>query len=99
MSPLAECILKAGGDIIKYAGDAILAVWRVYDNRFINEILRVVDCALYIQETYGSFFCADVDITIRGKLTPLCLLCVNSNVGLNKCGLPSKNWDWSWDSL
>jgi len=52
LSPLAGCILRCDGDIIKYAGDAFLAVWKVDDiDDYPEEIQKVIDCALYIQVT------------------------------------------------
>lgn len=33
-----------------------------------SSVQRTVDCALYIQEKYGSYLCKDVDITIKVKI-------------------------------
>ena len=66
MGPLAECILRCDGDIIKFAGDAFLSVWEVRSEEEYPEMLqKVIDCALYCQEKYGSYT-TDVQITIRG---------------------------------
>lgn len=69
LTPLAECILLCNGDIVKYAGDAFLAYWKVDKGYEFPECLqKVVDCALYIQETYGSFLAREVNITIKVKI-------------------------------
>ena len=69
MGPLAECILRCDGDIIKFAGDAFLSVWEVRSEEEYPEMLqKVIDCALYCQEKYGSYT-TDVQITIRGIYT------------------------------
>ncbi|CAG7835347.1 unnamed protein product [Allacma fusca] len=68
MGPLAECILRIDGDIIKFAGDAFLSVWEFKDYREVPELLqKITDCALYCQEKYGSYV-TDVHITIRVKI-------------------------------
>lgn len=56
------------GDIVKYAGDAFLAFWSTNPADFAEDVQRAVDCALYIQEKYGSYLCKEVDITIRVKI-------------------------------
>ncbi|ODN03430.1 Adenylate cyclase type 10 [Orchesella cincta] len=40
IGPLAECILQADGDIIKYAGDAILAFWKTTQDDYPEEYGR-----------------------------------------------------------
>lgn len=37
-------------------------------NELFDSVQRVVDCALFIQEKYGSHLCKEVDITIRVKI-------------------------------
>lgn len=56
------------GDIVKYAGDAFLAFWNTNATDYPEDVQRAVDCALYIQEKYGSYLCKEVDITIRVKV-------------------------------
>jgi adenylate cyclase 10 len=68
IGPLARCILDCDGDIVKYAGDAFLAFWPSNNEDFAEDVQRVIDCALYIQEKHGSYFCKDVGITIKVKI-------------------------------
>ncbi|XP_046887362.1 adenylate cyclase type 10-like [Hypomesus transpacificus] len=46
-------ILDAGGDILNYAGDAILALWAVELKRLSDVISLVVKCSLVIQDKCG----------------------------------------------
>jgi adenylate cyclase 10 len=68
IGPLAETILMCEGDIVKYAGDAFLAFWSTTQSEYAEDVQRAIDCALYIQEKYGSYLCKEVDITIRVKV-------------------------------
>uniref|UniRef100_A0ABM5GDD3 Adenylate cyclase type 10 n=1 Tax=Pogona vitticeps TaxID=103695 RepID=A0ABM5GDD3_9SAUR len=50
---IVEEVLAFGGDILKFAGDALLALWKV-ERREINHIITLaVICSFKIQEDYG----------------------------------------------
>jgi class 3 adenylate cyclase len=73
------------GDIVKYAGDAFLAYWPTSPKDYPVDVQKAVDCALYIQEKYGSYLCKEVDITIRVKI----------GIGAGKihlCGIGNDNY-------
>ncbi|KAB5553789.1 hypothetical protein PHYPO_G00042730 [Pangasianodon hypophthalmus] len=53
ISKLVECILEEGGDILNYAGDAILAQWIVEGMQTSDVISLAVKCALKIQSECG----------------------------------------------
>ncbi|KAF4092888.1 hypothetical protein AMELA_G00026390 [Ameiurus melas] len=53
ISKLVECILEEGGDILNYAGDAILAQWVVAGMQVSDVISLAVKCALKIQSKCG----------------------------------------------
>ena len=60
---LVSVILTHNGDIYKFAGDAILAMW-------MNEISgceQALKCALYLQEKYGAYQ-TDVGVILRLKI-------------------------------
>nr|XP_056717177.1 adenylate cyclase type 10-like [Euleptes europaea] len=64
---IVEEVLIFGGDILKFAGDAILALWKVY-RRHINDIITLaLKCSLSIQQEYGVHE-TDVGLTMRVKL-------------------------------
>ncbi|CAF3374726.1 unnamed protein product [Rotaria socialis] len=60
---LVSQILLYNGDIYKFAGDAILAVWA---NEF-NGTEQALKCALYLQEKCGSYE-TDVGVVLRLKI-------------------------------
>ncbi|XP_077188740.1 adenylate cyclase type 10-like isoform X2 [Paroedura picta] len=50
---IVEEVLVFGGDILNFAGDALLALWRV-NRRYINDIITLaLKCSLKIQQDYG----------------------------------------------
>nr|XP_056700692.1 adenylate cyclase type 10-like [Euleptes europaea] len=50
---IVEEVMVFGGDILNFAGDALLALWRV-NRRHINDIIiLVLKCSLRIQQEYG----------------------------------------------
>ncbi|XP_053470608.1 adenylate cyclase type 10-like isoform X2 [Ictalurus furcatus] len=53
ISKLVECILEEGGDILNYAGDAILAQWVIAGMQASDVISLAVKCALKIQSKCG----------------------------------------------
>uniref|UniRef100_F6YGE4 Adenylate cyclase type 10 n=1 Tax=Monodelphis domestica TaxID=13616 RepID=F6YGE4_MONDO len=52
ISAIVEKVLIYGGDILKFAGDALLALWKVERNQLKNFITVVVKCSL---EIHGVF--------------------------------------------
>ncbi|XP_060089030.1 adenylate cyclase type 10-like [Heteronotia binoei] len=50
---IVEEVLVFGGDILNFAGDALLALWRV-SRQYINDIvILALKCSMRIQEEYG----------------------------------------------
>ncbi|XP_052249078.1 adenylate cyclase type 10-like [Dreissena polymorpha] len=63
LSALVEGILRSDGDILKFAGDAILAIWRVGRKEELqSEFVKVAKCCLDIQEKCGEW---DTDIGVK----------------------------------
>lgn len=61
-------MLSLGGDILKYAGDAFLAVFRVEQGRSMQEAIHnAIDAALIIQKNCRDFQ-TEVGVTLNGKL-------------------------------
>jgi len=69
MSALVEEILRYGGDIQKFAGDAILALWpcKVGVEHMRAAVIHVMKCALSMQEHYGVWV-TSVNVKLRVKL-------------------------------
>jgi class 3 adenylate cyclase len=65
LSRLLEIVQKYGGDVVKFAGDAVLVVWEsdCDDDLGIN-VLTAAKCAMEMQETAGSHH---VDIETKGN--------------------------------
>lgn len=65
---IVDLILKYGGDVLKFAGDALLAVWPVQeaDQTLQNQTLQACQCALVIQEFSQSYTAtSDVSLALR----------------------------------
>ncbi|XP_077534478.1 adenylate cyclase type 10-like [Haemaphysalis longicornis] len=61
-------IFTAGGDIFKFAGDALFCVWKVADESRLSETIQtVVDCSLNIQKNYGEWPTC-IGVTLRVKI-------------------------------
>lgn len=68
LGSLIEVIYSHGGDIIKFAGDAFLALWKTDKRSFLcHTIHTVIACALIIQHSYSSYE-TDVKVNLRVKL-------------------------------
>ncbi|XP_072933323.1 adenylate cyclase type 10-like [Epargyreus clarus] len=68
LGSLIEVIYSHGGDIIKFAGDAFLALWKTDKRTFIcHTIHTAIACALIIQHSYGSYE-TDVKVNLKVKL-------------------------------
>ncbi|XP_050679372.1 adenylate cyclase type 10-like isoform X2 [Leptidea sinapis] len=68
LGSLIEVIYSHGGDIIKFAGDAFLALWKTDKKTFINHTIHTaIACALIIQHSFGSYE-TDVKVNLKVKL-------------------------------
>lgn len=68
LGSLIELIYGHGGDIIKFAGDAFLALWKTDKKTFLyHTIHTVITCALVIQHSYASYE-TDVKVNLKVKL-------------------------------
>ena len=60
MSSLVSEIISYDGDILKFAGDAILSMWPVDSLRAMNlAVENVIQCALEIQSKHGTYTTSD----------------------------------------
>ncbi|XP_015280253.1 PREDICTED: adenylate cyclase type 10-like [Gekko japonicus] len=64
---IVEEVLIFGGDILKFAGDALLALWRVERVHIDDIITLALKCSMSIQEDYGVHE-TDVGLTMRVKI-------------------------------
>ncbi|XP_074661549.1 adenylate cyclase type 10-like [Tubulanus polymorphus] len=68
LGAIVEKILSSDGDVLKYAGDAILAVWPVKnDKQLANTVMQVLRCAIIIQDRYGEWN-TDIGVKLKVKL-------------------------------
>ncbi|XP_023931775.1 LOW QUALITY PROTEIN: adenylate cyclase type 10 [Lingula anatina] len=68
MGTLVDEILTAGGDVLKFAGDAILAAWKcTRPDEIRKKVIQVVKCCINIQRTCGEYQ-TDVGVTLRVKM-------------------------------
>ncbi|KAJ0172180.1 hypothetical protein K1T71_012153 [Dendrolimus kikuchii] len=68
LGSLIELIYSHGGDILKFAGDAFLALWKTDKRTFLcHTIHTAIACALLIQHSYSSYE-TDVKVNLRVKL-------------------------------
>ncbi|NP_001075622.1 adenylate cyclase type 10 [Oryctolagus cuniculus] len=54
ISAIVEKVLIFGGDILKFAGDALLALWKVERKQLKNIITVVIKCSLEIHGLFGT---------------------------------------------
>lgn len=65
---LVDIIYNHGGDVIKFAGDAFLALWKTDKRQFLSHTVHtVITCALVIQHSYAKYE-TDVKVNLRVKL-------------------------------
>ncbi|XP_023310324.1 adenylate cyclase type 10-like [Anoplophora glabripennis] len=65
---MVQEILSHGGDVLKFSGDAFIALWKVSDQLSMRDAVHeAIDCSLVIQKSYGSYR-TDVDVVVRVKL-------------------------------
>ena len=67
LSKIVEAILDAGGDILKFAGDALLAFWSCSRFSISGMLVHVLSMCLNIQESFDNFKTQDGDI-LRMKI-------------------------------
>ncbi|XP_062457255.1 adenylate cyclase type 10-like [Rhea pennata] len=67
MGDIVEELLGFGGDILKFAGDAVLVLWRVRETQLRDTISLVLQCCRQIQEKY-SVRDTDVGLKLRLKI-------------------------------
>ncbi|KAL3270561.1 hypothetical protein HHI36_021098 [Cryptolaemus montrouzieri] len=69
---IVEVIYYFGGDVLKFSGDAFLALWKAQSDAYLYEVLHeVIVCALFIQNTLG-FFETEVNVLLKVKLAISC---------------------------
>ncbi|XP_049884530.1 uncharacterized protein LOC126379756 [Pectinophora gossypiella] len=68
LGALIQLIYSHGGDIIKFAGDAFLALWKTDKKTYLCQTIHsVIACALVIQSTYARYE-TDVKVNLKVKL-------------------------------
>ncbi|KAJ8298340.1 hypothetical protein KUTeg_024871 [Tegillarca granosa] len=68
LGAIVEGIVNSEGDVLKFAGDAILAVWRVNTaNEMSAAVAKVVRCCLDIQSKCGEWK-TDIGVTLTVKM-------------------------------
>ncbi|KPJ17945.1 Adenylate cyclase type 10 [Papilio machaon] len=68
LGSLIEVIYSHGGDIIKFAGDAFLALWKTDKRSYLSHTIHTaIACALIIQHSFGSYE-TDVKVNLKVKL-------------------------------
>lgn len=68
LGAMVDLILKADGDVLKFAGDAILSLWRVNTHKdLLNVTEKVIRCCLNIQKNCGEWK-TDIGIILTVKL-------------------------------
>ncbi|XP_037023402.2 adenylate cyclase type 10 [Artibeus jamaicensis] len=65
ISAIVEKVLLFGGDILKFAGDALLALWKVERKQLKNIITVVVKCSLEIHQLFGNQESEGLDIRVK----------------------------------
>ncbi|XP_006147101.1 adenylate cyclase type 10 [Tupaia chinensis] len=54
LSDIVEKVLVFGGDILKFAGDSLLALWKVERKQLKDMILVIIKCSLEIHELFET---------------------------------------------
>ncbi|KAJ3648253.1 hypothetical protein Zmor_020070 [Zophobas morio] len=68
LGAMVQEVLSYNGDILKFSGDAFLAVFKSSEDTTMRDsVHEALDCALVIQKSYGSYL-TDVNVVIRVKL-------------------------------
>ncbi|XP_045468254.1 adenylate cyclase type 10-like isoform X2 [Harmonia axyridis] len=69
---IVEVIYFFGGDVLKFSGDAFLALWKAPNDVCLYSIIHeVIICALFIQKNLG-YFETEVNVLLKVKLAISC---------------------------
>ncbi|XP_019064466.1 adenylate cyclase type 10 isoform X5 [Fukomys damarensis] len=68
ISAIVEKVLLFGGDILKFAGDALLALWKVERKQLKNTITVVVKCSLEIHGLFDEKEMEEEGLDIQVKI-------------------------------
>lgn len=64
---MVQEIISHYGDVLKFSGDAFLAMWKAGVNNSLQDIIHeALDSAIIIQKSFGTYE-TDVGIFLRGK--------------------------------
>ncbi|XP_047997302.1 adenylate cyclase type 10-like [Leguminivora glycinivorella] len=70
---MVQEILSHGGDILNFAGDAILSMWKKMPSLSMQSVVHLaIDCGLNIQKNHGTKLCTDVGVVLRVKVAISC---------------------------
>lgn len=67
MGEMVRVIYEYKGDVVNYSGDAILALWKIEEEKDDWSAFRACECSIYIQDRIGEYV-TQVN-TLRVKLT------------------------------
>ena len=67
LSQIVQAVLEGGGDILKFAGDALLAFWSCSRFTLTGMLSHVLEITLLMQNDYDNFQTQD-GVTLRMKL-------------------------------
>lgn len=62
---LIALITDHGGDVVKFAGDALLAIWPATDEDVATVTHRAAQCSLIVLRELGDYVAADVHLTLH----------------------------------
>ncbi|XP_062447265.1 adenylate cyclase type 10-like [Rhea pennata] len=65
MGDILEELLAFGGDVLKFAGDAVLVLWRVRQTQLRDTVGLVLQCSQQIQAKHGT---RDTDVGLKLRL-------------------------------
>lgn len=64
---MVQEVMSHGGDVLKFSGDAFLAMWKSGPNDSMQDCVHeALDCALTIQKSHGTYE-TDVGVFLRGR--------------------------------
>lgn len=63
---MVQEILSHNGDVLKFSGDAFIAMWKLQEGMIMRDIaIEAIQTACVIQKHFGTFE-TDVGVTLRG---------------------------------
>lgn len=69
---MVQEILAHNGDVLKFAGDAFLSMWKKTARQSMQDVVHnAIDCGLIIQKNYGTFK-TDIGVVLKGWLLCSC---------------------------